>query len=264
MKKHFFSILLIIISFPIFSVIGSLFDIIGIGLLSTIAWTTIVYAYVPILTFSIASIYKTERKTYLLKVKKNIPKFLILTILFIGLTTVFNTIIYVVQDYDGYQEEALSIFLNGSMFLVHSIIFLFLFIKIFLNNNNFIAGNNRKIFFSSFFMISIIFFTLNLININSCSDDPLGFVISFVSILFCVFISVVDLIMSLIKKYFSYALLVYTFGLVFSAFTLFYLHKIFDNDGKCNIFIGPSDSAMTLTFLLISLYSFMTKKITKA
>ena len=261
MKKHLFSILLIIISIPIFAAFSSFFK--NNELLHRITNIIFVYAYVPILSFSLSSIYAAERKTYWLEIKKNIPKFLILTILFIVLT-IFLDKMYVVQDYDGYQEEAIILVLNGSLILVHTLIFIFLFIKIFLKNNKFIAGNNRRIFFNTIFIVSIIFFALSLISINDCSEDPLLFVISFVSVLSCIFISVVDLITSFIKKYFSYSLLVYTLVLVFSAFTLNYLHEIFDHDGQCNILLGPDDSAMTLTFLLISLYSHMAKTITKA
>jgi hypothetical protein len=261
MKKHLFSILLIIISTTIFTVFSSFSK--NNELLHRISLIILIYAYVPILTFSISYIYKTDRNTYWLEVKKNIHQFIILTILFSALTIILNRM-YVVQDYDGYQEEALILVLHGSLILVHTLIFIFLFIKTFFKKNKITASNNRSVFFNTIFIVSIIFIALSLICINDCSDDPLLFVISFVSVLSCIFISVVDLIISIIKKHFSYSLLVYTVVLVFSALTLNYLHEIFDNDGQCNILLGPNDSAMTLTFLLISIYSHMAKTLTKA
>ena len=32
------------------------------------------------------------------------------------------------------------------------------------------------------------------------------------------------------------------------------------NDGKCNLILGPDDSGMAITFILIALYSFVTSK----
>jgi hypothetical protein len=219
----------------------------------------ILFSYIPIITFSVAFVYKSERNIFWLELKNNILKFLLPLIFFIILAICLNNF-FVLNESDGYQEETLSFVLNGGLFFMHTLVFTVFFV-IFLNKGkNSSFERNRQFFFNIIFVFSIIIFTLNLLSINSCSDDPVLFLLSFCSVLFCIIISIIDLITSIIKKHFSYILLIYTSFLLIYALALIFLNKIFGNDGKCNFIFGPDDSAMTLTFLILTLYSYIAKR----
>jgi hypothetical protein len=216
-----------------------------------------IYLYIPIVPFLLQFSFKESRLFYIKQLRKNYLKVLTLILTFIFLTAIIN-FLFAIDAADGYQEEEVLVFFNLSLLILYIGVFTFIHLKYL--KSNVITLNFRSLFFKSLFYISLVIALFSLKNITSCADNP-GFLIllSLLSLFICTLISLIDLIISLFKNYFSYMILIYPLLLGASIYGLLLLVEIYGNDGKCNLIFGPDDSGMALTFILIALYSFITK-----
>ena len=260
--KYILNITLFIISIPIyFGIAHGLIDLIHFeeySLFHIILRSIVIYPYIPIVPFLLQFSFKESRLFYITQLRKNNLKILTLILTFIFLTGIIN-FLFAIDAADGYQEGEVSVFFNFSLWILYIGVFTFIHLK-YLKSSE-ITLNFRLPFFKSIFYISLTIALFALVNITSCADHP-GFLIllSLLSLFICSMISIIDLIISLFKNYFSYMILIYPLILGASICGLFQLEEIYGNDGKCNLIFGPDDSGMALTFIIIALYSFTAKK----
>ena len=254
--------MLFFISFKIYLGIGfslvDLFNFEEYNPLVTIIRSVLIYLYIPLAPFFLKFTFKDSRISYFSKLKKNYLKVLILILIFIFLTSIIN-ITFDLDAADGYQEEEIFCFFNLGLWLLYIVCFTFIYLKYLKNDTS--TLNFRVLFFRTSFYISFTITLISLINITSCDDHPGMFaLLSVFSLIFCTLISLVDLIISFFKNSFNYILLIYPLLFAGSFYGFFLFAEIYGNDGKCNLIFGPDESGMTLTFMLIALYSFISQK----
>lgn len=184
------------------------------------------------------------------------------------ITIIFSIPIYFINknhpnDYEWYyQESAFQDLLLLIVFIAYIFILIIYFIKSFHNSKNSIKIKYRRIVFSAIFFISVGFSIIFLLSLFECDDEPIFFAFSFISGGGMILVTLVDLIISLFKrqkrwiKFQSIALPSWLFYM----FILSRIVNYFDGNGKCELFLGPSDSGLFLTFLLIALHSYLIRK----
>jgi len=224
----------------------------------------VVYIYIPIVPFFLLFSFRESRLLYITKLKKNILKVLKLISTFVFLSAVIN-FLSAIDSADGYQEVEIFIFFHLSLWILYTAVFTFIYLKYLklsvITKSGSISSNFRLLFFKTLFYITTSIAIFGTINITSCSDHP-GFLglFSLLGFFISILISIIDLIISLYKNYFSFLILIYPLFFGCSCYCFYQLEEALRNDGKCNLILGPDDSGMAITFILIALYSFITSK----
>lgn len=167
------------------------------------------------------------------------------------------------NDYEWYyQESAGQDLLNVIVFTIYIFLLIIYFRKNFPRTNQSKKIKFRTLVFDSIFFISFAFSIIFLLSLFSCDSDPVKFAFSIFSVLGMILVTFIDLIIRLIKreirwvKFQSIALLTW----ISYMFAIYYVVDFFSNNGKCEIFLGPDDSGLVLTFLLITLHSYLIRK----
>lgn len=62
-------------------------------------------------------------------------------------------------------------------------------------------------------------------------------------------------------KYFHWSLLIFPILLFVILRTIIFFGEYYDNDGVCNLILGPSESSLVWASLLTGLYSYSTNRI---
>tara|TARA_Y100000385_G_C13061572_1_gene624654 strand:+ start:1020 stop:1883 length:864 start_codon:yes stop_codon:yes gene_type:complete len=167
-----------------------------------------------------------------------------------------------VQESAGYQESAGQYLLKVIVFIIYIFSLIIYFRKNFPGTKQSKKNKFRTLVFDSIFFISFAFSIIFLLILFSCDSDPVMFAFSILSVLGMILATFIDLIIRLIKKekrwvkFQSIALLSW----ISYMFAIYYVVDFFDNNGKCEIFLGPDDSGLALTFLLITLHSYLIRK----
>lgn len=214
---------------------------------------------IPLGTTAIYSLFLLQKTDTFLSLVRKVLYGLLITI-------IFSIPIYFINknhpnDYEWYyQESAFQDLLLLIVFIAYIFILIIFFIKSFHTSKH--SLKYRRIVFSAIFFISVGFSVIFLLSLFGCDDEPIYFAFSFISGGGMILVTLVDLIISLFKRQKKW-IKFQAIALPSWLFFMFILSKIveyYDGNGKCELFLGPSDSGLFLTFLLIALHSYLIRK----